>query len=168
MTIDVRGRARQIRVIGLLGYSEIGPSADTLTASTSLRRAQQLSGLPNRATRILVVARPGREDLARRSLERIARSASLQAGRVDDELRALAIATAPNDQSTTLFAAIAAIVGLLLTTMAMLLTVPERRRELARMRIVAGFTARRPLRWRSRKRSCSASLRPRSACSPAT
>jgi putative ABC transport system permease protein len=142
VTIDVRGRAQHIPVIGLLSHSEIGAAADTLTASTSLHRAQRLSGLPGRATRILVVARPGQEDLARRSLEQIARSTSLQAGRVDDDLRALAIATAPNDQSTTLFAAIAAIVGLLLTAMAMLLTVPERRRELARMRIIAGFTAR--------------------------
>jgi putative ABC transport system permease protein len=142
VTIDVRGRARTIPVIGVLSRSEIGASADTLTASTSLRRAQRLSGLPARATRILVVARPGQEARARRSLEQIARTTGLQAGRMDDELRALAIATAPNDQSTTLFAAIAAIVGLLLTTMAMLLTVPERRRELARMRIVAGFTSR--------------------------
>ena len=141
VTIDVRGRAQRIPVIGLLSHSEIGASADTLTASTSLRRAQRLSGLPGRATRVLVVARPGEEDVARQSLERIARSTGLQAGRVDDELRALAIATAPNDQSTTLFAAIAAIVGLLLTAMAMLLTVPERRRELARMRIVGGFTS---------------------------
>jgi putative ABC transport system permease protein len=142
VTIDVRGTSRRIPVIGVLGRAEIGASADTLTASTSLRRAQRLSGLPGRATRILVVARPGQEDVARRSLARIARSTGLQAGRVDDELRALAIATAPNDQSTTLFAAIAALVGLLLTSMAMLLTVPERRRELARMRILAGFTSR--------------------------
>jgi putative ABC transport system permease protein len=141
VTIDVRGHAQQVPVIGLLSHSEIGASADTLTASTSLRRAQRLSGLPGRATRILVVARSGEENLARRSLERLARRTGLQAGQVDDELRALAIATAPNDQSTTLFAAIAAIVGLLLTAMAMLLTVPERRRELARMRIVGGFTS---------------------------
>jgi putative ABC transport system permease protein len=141
ITIDVRGRAQEIPVIGVLGPGEVGASATTLTASTSLVRAQRLSGLPGRATRILVVAKPGQEDLARRSLDRIARSAGLQAGRVDDELRALSLATAPNDQSTTLFAAIAAVVGLLLTGMAMLLTVPERRRELARMRILAGFTS---------------------------
>ncbi len=142
VTIDVRGRARQIPVIGILGPAEIGASAATLTASTSLERAQRLSGLPGRATRLLVVARPGREQQALQSLGQIARTNGLQAGHVSDELRALAIATEPNDQSTTLFAAIAALVGLLLTTMAMLLTVPERRRELARMRIVAGFTSR--------------------------
>lgn len=142
VTIAVRGRARQTPVIGVLGRSEIGALAGTLISSTSLLRAQRLSGLPGRATRILVVARPGEEERARRSLEQIAREAGLQTSTVDDELRALAVATAPNDQSTTLFAAIAAIVGLLLTGMAMLLTVPERRRELARMRIVAGFSTR--------------------------
>jgi len=142
VTVAVRGRAREVPVIGVLGHSEIGALADTLLSSTSLERAQRLSGLRGRATRILVVARPGQEDQARESIERIARGEELQTSTIDDELRALAVATAPNDQSTTLFAAIAAIVGLLLTGMAMLLTVPERRRELARMRIVAGFTAR--------------------------
>lgn len=142
VTVAVRGRARDVPVIGVLGRSEIGALAETLISSTSLERAQQLSGLPGRATRILVVARPGDEQLARTSLERIAHADGLQSSTIDDELHALAVATAPNDQSTTLFAAIAAIVGLLLTAMAMLLTVPERRRELARMRIVAGFSAR--------------------------
>lgn len=142
VTIDVRGRAREIPVIGVLGHSEIGALADTMLASTSLSRAQSLSGLPGRATRILVAAQAGEEARARRSLDQIARTLGLQAGRVDDELRALAVATAPNDQSTTLFALIAAIVGLLLTAMAMLLTVPERRRELARLRIVGGFSSR--------------------------
>lgn len=142
ITIDVRGRGREISVIGVLGKSEVGALADTMIASTSLKRVQRLSGLTDRATRILVAARDGEQDVARRSLEQLARANGLQAGRVDDELRALAVATAPNDQSTMLFAAIAAIVGLLLTAMAMLLTVPERRRELARMRIVGGFTAR--------------------------
>jgi putative ABC transport system permease protein len=141
ITIDVRGRAQRVPVIGVLGESEIGALAHTQIASTSLARAQRLSGLPGRATRILVVTKPRQDEIARRSLERIARAAGLQAGRVDDELHALSIATAPNDQSTTLFAAIAAVVGLLLTAMAMLLTVPERRRELARMRILAGFTS---------------------------
>lgn len=141
VTIDVRGRTRTMPVIGVFGRDELGAPADTLTASTSLRRAQRLSGLPGRATQILVVATTGQEAQARRSLDRIAGIPGLQAGRVDDELRALAVATAPNDQSTTLFALIAAIVGLLLTAMAMLLTVPERRRELARMRIVGGFSA---------------------------
>jgi len=141
ITIDIRGRAERVQTIGVFGRSEVGAAAETLTVSMSLRRAQRLSGLPRRATRILVVARPHQEARARRSLQQIAGRAGLQASRVDDELRALAVATAPNDQSTTLFAAIAAIVGFLLTAMAMLLTVPDRRRELARMRIIGGFSS---------------------------
>ncbi|MFL5817140.1 MAG: FtsX-like permease family protein [Conexibacter sp.] len=141
LTIDVRGRAQTVRAIGVFGRSEVGAAAETLTVSMSLRRAQRLSGLPHRVTRILVVAKPHQEALAHRSLDRIAARAGVQANRVDDELHALAVATAPNDQSTTLFAAIAAIVGFLLTAMAMLLTVPDRRRELARMRIIGGFSS---------------------------
>src|SRR5215207_4464811 len=141
LTIDVRGRAQTVRAIGVFGRSEVGAAAETLTVSMSLRRAQRLSGLPHRVTRILVVAKPHQEALAHRSLDRIAARAGVQANRVDDELHALTVATAPNDQSTTLFAAIAAIVGFLLTAMAMLLTVPDRRRELARMRIIGGFSS---------------------------
>lgn len=141
VTIDVRGRARRTPVTSVLGETEIRELAAAQIAASSIGRVQGLSGLAGRATRILVVARPGEGAQARRSLEEFAASTGLRAGRVDDELRALAVATAPNDQSTTLFAAIAAIVGLLLTAMAMLLTVPERRRELARLRIVGGFTA---------------------------
>jgi putative ABC transport system permease protein len=140
VAIDARGRSSPIAVTGVFGETEVHVLAAAQIAAASLGRVQRLSGLPGRVTRILVIARPGQEERARRSLEQIATSTGVHAGGVDDELRALAVATAPNDQSTTLFAAIAAIVGLLLTAMAMLLTVPERRRELARLRIVGGFT----------------------------
>jgi putative ABC transport system permease protein len=142
VAIDVRGRSREIPVTGVLGEPEVGVLATAQIAAASLRSVQRLSGLDGRVTRVLVVARPGEETVARRSLASIADRTGLRVGQVDDELRALAVATAPNDQSTGLFAAIAAVVGLLLTAMAMLLTVPERRRELARLRIVGGFTAR--------------------------
>jgi putative ABC transport system permease protein len=52
----------------------------------------------------------------------------------DNELRLLAVAVKPNQQSTTLFAAIAGMVGFLLALNAMLLTVPERRRLVAELR----------------------------------
>src|SRR5205807_10028279 len=52
----------------------------------------------------------------------------------DHELQLLSEAAKPNDQSTTLFAAISAMVGFLLALNAMLLTVPERRRFVAELR----------------------------------
>ena len=53
----------------------------------------------------------------------------------DDELALLAQAVKPNDQSTSLFAAISVMVGFLLALNAMLLTVPERRRFVADLRM---------------------------------
>ena len=53
----------------------------------------------------------------------------------DDELGLLAQAIKPNGQSTSLFAAISVMVGFLLALNAMLLTVPERRRFVADLRM---------------------------------
>ncbi|MFZ1155456.1 MAG: FtsX-like permease family protein, partial [Solirubrobacteraceae bacterium] len=53
----------------------------------------------------------------------------------DNELRLLGEATKPNRQSTTLFSAISVMVGFLLALNAMLLTVPERRRFIAELRM---------------------------------
>ena len=91
-----------------------------------LAYAQQLAGMRGRVTRVLVQTEPGR-----RVSRRDARcAASLRDGidvRADDDARLLA-QPRPNDQSTALFAAISALVGLLFAFNAMLLTVPERRR----------------------------------------
>ncbi|HTA15810.1 MAG TPA: FtsX-like permease family protein, partial [Solirubrobacteraceae bacterium] len=53
----------------------------------------------------------------------------------DNELRLLTQATEPNRQSTSLFSAISVMVGFLLALNAMLLTVPERRRFIAELRM---------------------------------
>lgn len=134
ITVAVRGRSHELFVNGVLGEREIGPLANGLIAAGSLPRVQELSGLDGRVTQILVRAEPGRAGEARAALERIVGD-RIDVGAVDDELRALALATAPNDQATAMFAAVAAVVGLLLTATAMLLTVPSRRRELAQLRI---------------------------------
>jgi putative ABC transport system permease protein len=134
VAVAVRGRVSGTRVNGVLGEREIGSLADGQVAAASLDRVQELSGLAGQATRILVKSLPGREQESRAALERLAGD-RLTVGAVDDELRALAVATAPNDQATAMFAAVAAVVGLLLTGTAMLLTVPSRRRELAQLRV---------------------------------
>lgn len=56
-------------------------------------------------------------------------------GRSDVEVRYVEQAATPNNQSTGLFAGICAIVGILFTFNAMLLTVPERRRLVAELRM---------------------------------
>ena len=134
LSIAIRGEASRTRVNGVLGEREIGSLANGRIVAGALARVQRLSGLDGRATEILVKSRPGREAESRAALARLAGD-RLDVGPVDDELRALALATAPNDQATVMFAAVAAVVGLLLTATAMLLTVPSRRRELAQLRI---------------------------------
>jgi len=135
VTVATRGRAVSTSVAAVLDTDTIGPLSGALLGVVSLPFAQELTGLQGRVTRILVVARPGQEQLARAGLRRVA-GGRLTVASVDDELRSLEQATAPIDQSTSLFAIISAFVGLLFTFTAMLLTVPERRRWVADLRVM--------------------------------
>lgn len=133
--IATRGRSLRVPVTAVLDEDTIGPLSSAFIGVVSLPFAQQLTGLRGRVTRVLVVARPGQEQLARAGLERIA-AGRLMVASVDDELRSLEQAVAPIDQSTNLFAVISAFVGVLFTFTAMLLTVPERRRLVADLRVM--------------------------------
>lgn len=108
--------------------------ADSPVVIASLVTAQQLSGRPNRATQVLVQPRSGAEAQVARELHALAGS-HMDVTSADNELRLLAQATLPNRQSTSLFSAISVMVGFLLALNAMLLTVPERRRFIAELRI---------------------------------
>lgn len=141
VTVAIRGRDAQVRVIGVLKSGAVGPVAGAMLAAMALPQAQELSGLPRRISQILVVPRHGREAAVTAGLERIA-AGRLKVSAVDDENRILNQATGPIDQATGLFAGISALVGLLFTFNAMLLTVPERRRFISDLRIM-GY---RPLR----------------------
>lgn len=140
VSVDVRGRATATPVSGVFGSSEVGVLASAPFAAAPLRRVQTLTGLPGRVTRLLIAVRPGTEAKVLGALDS-AIGGRLSVEPVSSELDALAIATAPNDQATTLFAAVGVLIGLLLAATAMLLTVPARRREIAQLRIY-GFTNR--------------------------
>ncbi|HEX5147233.1 MAG TPA: ABC transporter permease, partial [Conexibacter sp.] len=127
-------RPRRVPVATVLGSDELGPLVQSPIALAPLRYAQALGDIPGRYTRVLVEARPGRVAQVRAELERIAGDRLNVAG-ADHEARLLRQAAAPNDQSTALFAAISALVGLLFAFNAMLLTIPERRRFIADMRL---------------------------------
>ncbi len=134
ITVLAGGAARQIRVATVLGGSSFGVLSSSPVAVTLLRSAQRLTGLSGRVSEVLIKPRPGAGAQVAREL------ATLAAGRIDvvpadNELRLLDAAAAPNDQSTSLFAAISVMVGFLLALNAMLLTVPERRRFVADLRI---------------------------------
>jgi putative ABC transport system permease protein len=132
--VDVRGRRTAVPVRAVVTQHDVGPLANALIGTTSLEYAQQLAMLPGRVTRIAVQPQLGSEAVVHRELTRLLGSRLLVAP-IDSEITALEQAVTPNDQATGLFAAISALVGLLFTFNAMLLTMPERRRAIAELRI---------------------------------
>ncbi|MGH2911708.1 MAG: FtsX-like permease family protein [Solirubrobacteraceae bacterium] len=133
VAIVANGEAHPATVTGVLGSQLIGPVASSPVAVALLNRVQKLADLPGRVTEVLVRPYPGDERKVERELRTLA-AGRLDVGPADNEIRLLADAAAPSGQSTTLFAAISAIVGFLLALNAMLLTVPERRRLVAELR----------------------------------
>jgi putative ABC transport system permease protein len=134
VTVLAFGMARTITVAAVLKSSLFGVLAASPVAITPLARAQELTGLQGRVTQALIEPQPG-ADRAVASELRTLSGGHLSVLGADNELRLLAQAVAPNDQSTTLFAAISVMVGFLLALNAMLLTVPERRRFVADLRL---------------------------------
>ncbi len=134
VTVLAFGGAHAVKVTAVLKSSPFGVIASSPVAVTSLASAQFLTGLPGRLTQVLIEPHRGTAGRVTSELR------TLAAGRVsvvaaDDELHLLDEAVKPNDQSTTLFAAISVMVGFLLALNAMLLTVPERRRFVADLRM---------------------------------
>jgi putative ABC transport system permease protein len=128
------GVVHTLAVHAVLGAQTIGPVAASPVVIALLPLAQRLTGRLQRVTNLLVEPRPGAEGRVARELQ------ALAAGRIDvvpadHELRLLDQAVKPATQSTTLFAAISAMIGFLLALNAMLITVPERRRFIAELRI---------------------------------
>ncbi len=133
VTLLTNGEAHQAVVHAVLGSQSIGAVAESPVVVALLSVAQQIIHEPGRVTQMFIEPAPGRK----LALEREMRS--LAAGRLniepaDHELALLNEASVPTRQSTTLFAAISAMVGFLLALNAMLLTVPARRRFVAELR----------------------------------
>ena len=135
VSLDLRGHADHLRVAAVLGPEAFGALSRTRVAVMPLGRLQRLAGLPGRITRILIQPQPGREASVRRELETIA-PRGLTVDPADKDVALLAQALRPSDQATGFFAAISALLGLLFAFNAMLLTVPERRKAIADLRLV--------------------------------
>ncbi|MGH2854347.1 MAG: FtsX-like permease family protein, partial [Solirubrobacteraceae bacterium] len=133
VTLRIAGTLHSERVRAALGTQTIGAVAESPVVIALLPVAQMLTGKRGLVTNVLVKSRAGADRSVAGELRELA------AGRVDvtpadEELRVLETAAKPNEQSTTLFAAIAGMVGFLLALNAILLTVPERRRFIAELR----------------------------------
>lgn len=129
-----RPSAVRAPVSALLDREQIGAAIDSPIVVAPLSYVQRAAGLDGRVTRVLVAVEPGSAAAVKGALRRLA------AGRMsvqpsDVEISYVRQAAAPNNQSTGLFAGICAIVGILFTFNAMLLTVPARRRFVAELRI---------------------------------
>jgi putative ABC transport system permease protein len=130
----VAGQSHPTSVRAVLSGGPAGVATYGTVAITLLPLAQELTDRPGRVTEVLVRPLPGADRLVAGELRRLA-AGRLNVEPADNELRLLATASKPTNQSTTLFAAIGAMVGFLLAVNAMLLTVPERRRFIADMRM---------------------------------
>lgn len=133
VTLLAGGAAHTVRVRAVLNAGAIGSLATSGLVVARLSAAQKLAGEPGRVTEVLVRAAPGKEHLVAGELRRLA-AGKLDVLPADAELRLLDETARPTNQSSTLFAAIGLMVGFLLALNAMLLIVPERRREIAEMR----------------------------------
>lgn len=138
VTIEIAGRVARVPVGAIVDRDEAGALADAPAVVVPLPYAQELAGLPGRVSRLLVVPRAGRGERVEAALRKRV------AGRADvvdrgADTRVFARAAAPNDQSTSLFAAISALVGFLFAFNAMLLMTRERRRVIAELRM-SGFS----------------------------
>lgn len=138
LTVQTAGRSYRTRVVAMLGHDQIGSLTGSGVAVGTLDWVQDLVGTPGRVSRVFVWADAGREASVVRQLKRIS-AGRLDVGPADSTVRRLEGVTSPNDQSTALFSAISAMVGLLFAFNAMLLTMPERRRFVVEMR-TQGFT----------------------------
>ncbi len=142
-TLVINGSSRPVRVRAVLNSGAIGPLASVPLVVALLPYAQNLAGAPGQVNEILIEPRTGSYRQVAGELRALAGN-TIDVRPADSELRLAETAAAPVNQSTSLFVAIAAMVGFLLALNAMLLTIPERRRAIAEMRI-QGFDIRQVL-----------------------
>ena len=140
LALQVAGRLVRVPVGAIVDRDEIGVLADMPAIVVPLRYAQRLAGMPGRVSRVFVVPKPGRRD-AVAALLRDRAGDRLDVRSPGFDASVFAEAAKPNDQSTSLFAAISALIGFLFAFNAMLLMTRERRRVIAELRM-SGFPVR--------------------------
>lgn len=140
LTLAIGGQAQRVRVASTLNHAQIGSLTGSSVAIAPLDFTQRLAGMRGRISRILIRARPDDLPIVRTAMTALA-GERLDVGPADSTVRRLKSATAPDDQSTALFSAISAMIGVLFAFNAMLLTMPDRRAFVAELR-TQGFTPR--------------------------
>lgn len=134
VSIAGNGRRSSVSVGAVITSESVKALAGSPVVIALLPVAQKLAGRPGRVTQMLIAPTPGHYAQVARELRTVAGD-RLDEEPADRELQVLGQATTPNRQSTSLFSAISVMVGFLLALNAMLLTVPERRRFIAELRM---------------------------------
>ncbi len=134
LVVRLRGRRFMLKVSAVFGNEAVGALAQAQVAVMHIHVLQQLAGLPGRITRIFVESEPRHEGAVRGELETLA-AGRLTVAPGDQDLTLLRQALRPSGQASEFFAAISALLGLLLAFNAILLTVPERRQMIADRRV---------------------------------
>jgi putative ABC transport system permease protein len=140
VALKLRGRTFVLPVSAVLGAEAAGALAGARVAVMPLSHLQRLAGLPGAVTRVFVQSRPGREATVRRELARMA-DGHIEVAAADADIALLGQALGPSNLASGLFASIGAVLGFLLAFNAMLLTVSERRRAIADLRIAGARRA---------------------------
>jgi len=128
------GTAHSAHVNLVAGTDLLGAAASSPIVVTLIGVAQRLTDREGRVTQVLVRPLPGRDRVVEQELRRMAQG-RLDVGPANGELTLLRQIAEPGAQATNMFALIGGMVGFLFTFNAMLLTVPERRRYLADLRM---------------------------------
>jgi putative ABC transport system permease protein len=133
VTFQLGGSTVKAPLYAQLHERQIGALIGSPVAIAPLSFAQEMTGLGDRVSRILVQPAAGAETRVHAALTTLAGN-RLNVEPADYDETLFAKAAAASDQSTTLFAVISALVGFLFAFNAMLLTVPQRRRLIADLR----------------------------------
>jgi putative ABC transport system permease protein len=134
----IDGRSRSVPVTLTVSSDQYGDLAGSPLAIGPLSYVQRISDQTGLISRVLVSTEPGDEQEVEAALERQLGS-RLNVDAATSESTLIQQAATPGEQSTALFAGVSALVGGLFAFTAMLLTVPERRRFIAELRL-QGFS----------------------------
>lgn len=134
VTSDAGGRRRRVGVVRVLREDTVGRVAESSLAVAPLGLAQQLTGATGRIDRILVATGSDAGIVRARLVEMMDAAMAVRAVGTESDL--LSQASAVDRQAAGLFSAVSLVVAVLLAYNLLLLTVLERRREVAMLRML--------------------------------
>jgi putative ABC transport system permease protein len=134
MRVEIAPRTRSVPLGARLQSADVGTLVHSPVTLASLPFAQALTRRQGRVSRVFVRPEPGRAAEVEAALREIAGD-RLNVAAASAEVDVFERAAYPTNQSTSLFSVFSALVGFLFAFSAVLLTVPQRRRLLADLRM---------------------------------